>query len=312
VASAIDAALWDIEAQRARRPLAALLGTPRRSGIALYANIDRRTRDRHPAGFRASATVASRRGHRAIKIAPFDGVEPSSLHSARGRWEIDRGLERIAAVRQAIGPEAHLLVDCHGRFDEAGAAEVLRRMEPLGIFWLECPLPEALDNFSAIRRLRSLANDRGIALAGCGVQTGLAGFRPFIEAGLYDIVMPDVTYAGGLAEMRRIADFAASRGVRCSLRNASGPISHAASLHVSAVLDDFDFLEQQFDESSLFRAICPALPIQRNGSTALPRGTGLGVTLDDEACAAVTWTPSSPASDPAPLPFFARRGLAAR
>ena len=66
--------------------------------------------------------------------------------------------------------------------------------------------------------------------------TGLEGFRPFLEAGIYDVIMPDVKYAGGLRELLRIGEFAAGLGVACSPHNPSGPIAHAHSLHLSAHL----------------------------------------------------------------------------
>ena len=310
VASAIDAALWDIAAQRLGVALAALLGVPCRAAIALSANIDRRTRDRHPSGFAASAAVAAARGYGAIKIAPFDGVEPGSLASARGRWAMARGVERVAAVRAAIGPSAHLLVDCHGRFDEASAGVVLRELAPFGVFWFECPLAEDAEHDAAIRRLRGVANERGIRLAGGALQTGVAAFERSLEAGLYDVVRPDVKYAGGLSGIRRIAELAATHGLLCSPHNPSGPIGHATSLHVSAVIANCPILEQQFDESSLFQAICPGLPLPQDGVCRLPEGPGLGVALDDAAIAAASWLPGAPASDPPPLPFFNRRGAA--
>jgi galactonate dehydratase len=310
VASAIDTALWDIEAQRRGVGLAALLGTRRRTAIALYANIDRRTRDRHPAGFAASAALAAARGYGAIKIAPFDGVEPGALGTVRGRWSIGRGIERIGAVRKAIGPARRLLVDCHGRFDEASAGATLRELEPFDVYWLENPVAEAPDNYAALRRLRSVANQRGIRIAGGALQTGVAAFRRLIAAGLHDVVMPDVKYAGGLSEIRRIADLAAAHDLPCALHNPSGPIGHATSLHVGAVLTSFLMLEQQFDESSLFHAICPGLPSPHAGSSPLPDAAGLGVALDDAAIAAVSWRPDAPANDPPPQAFFNHRGSA--
>ncbi len=119
--SAVDQAFWDIAARRAGRPLAALLGQPAVDAIDLYANINRRTLDRSPQGFAASATTAHRLGYRAFKIAPFDGVTPETAVSAEGRAGIVAGLERAAAVRAVIGRGARLMIDCHWRLTEASA-----------------------------------------------------------------------------------------------------------------------------------------------------------------------------------------------
>jgi galactonate dehydratase len=92
--------------------------------------------------------------------------------------------------------------------------------------------------------------------------------------------MPDVKYAGGIRELGRIAEAAAAHGVACSPHNPSGPIAHAHSLHVSAHLGLFPFLELQHGESPLFFDIVDGvLPDPRSGRSDLPRGPGLGLGL---------------------------------
>jgi galactonate dehydratase len=209
-ASALDQALWDIEAQRRGLRLAEALGQVRRQRVPLYANVNRRTVDRRPQGFAASARDALAKGMQAFKIAPFDGLTPANASNAEGEAAIAAGIERIAAVRDAIGPERPLMVDCHWRFDEARALSVLSRLEPLRLFWFECPVPETADNFGAIRRIRSKANALGMRLAGLELEIGVDGFRRFVEADLYDVIMPDVKYAGGLREMLAIAEWPAA------------------------------------------------------------------------------------------------------
>jgi galactonate dehydratase len=278
--SAIDQALWDVMAQERGEGLAQVLGDPRRTTIGLYANINRGTLDRSPAGFGARAATAVTSGFDAIKIAPFDGVRPE-ISDAK---TLTAGLDRIAAVRAAIGPEVRLLVDCHWRLTEASAGDVLREVEPLKLYWLECPLVEEPSNFAALRRLRSRCNATGVRLAGCEMMIGQAGFQPYLDAGVYDVIMPDIKYAGGVRELGRIAQAAASQGVACSPHNPSGPIAHAHSLHVSAHLQLFPFLEFQYGESSLFfDFIDGVLPDPRPGHSDLPQGIGLGVGLGGAA-----------------------------
>jgi galactonate dehydratase len=95
-------------------------------------------------------------------------------------------------------------------------------------------------------------------------------FRPLLEQGLYDVVMPDVKYAGGLAECLRIAELAARHGVACSLHNPSGPVCHAHSLHASAAMESNERLEYQHGETPRFYEIAPGLAAPVGGSAALP------------------------------------------
>jgi galactonate dehydratase len=282
--SAIDQALWDVMAQVRGVALAKALGEPLRTRIDLYANINRGTRDRSPAGFSARAIEAVMSGFDAIKIAPFDDVQPEDTDKTDAAKKLWRGLGRIAAVREAVGPRVRLLVDCHWRLTEASAHDVLREVESLKLYWLECPVLEEIANFPALRRLRSRANAMGVRLAGCEMMIGRQGFQPFLDAGVYDVIMPDVKYAGGVRELGRIAQAAVSQGVACSPHNPSGPIAHAHSLHVSAHLPLLPFLEIQYGESPLFfDFIDGSFPHPRLGHSDLPHRTGLGVGLGGTA-----------------------------
>jgi galactonate dehydratase len=279
--SAIDQALWDISAQRSGKTLADALGPRRRNAIELYANINRGTLDRTASGFAERAREAANAGFNAIKIAPFDDVTGDNVATSGGNDLLFAGIERVAAVRAAIGAERRLLVDCHWRLTEASASDVLRELEPYGLYWFECPLTEVPAMFPALRRLRSRANDIGVRLAGCEMMTGVAAFESFLEAGVYDVVMPDVKYAGGLAEMLRIADAAAKRNVLCSPHNPTGPIAYLHSVHISSLLAEFPFLEFQYGESPLFFDIVEGeLPDPRSGTSGLPHGPGLGIAVD--------------------------------
>jgi galactonate dehydratase len=278
--SALDQALWDVLAQARGETLTRALGSPLRSEIALYANVNRGTVDRSPAGFAARAREAVRRGFEAVKIAPFDGVQPGHEDPAL----LGAAIARIAAVRAAIGPEVRLMVDCHWRLSEGAASAVLREVEATRLYWLECPVPEDEANFAALRRLRHQANAMGVRLAGCEMMIGRAGFQPFLDSGVYDVIMPDVKYAGGVREMLRIGEVAARRGVACSPHNPSGPIAHAHSLHLSAHLSQFPFLELQYGESPLFfDFVTGELPDPQTGLSKLPPGAGLGLALGGEA-----------------------------
>lgn len=283
IVSALDQALWSLHAQRAGQSLAQVLGT-RRLQVPVYANINRRTALRTPEGFAASAHAAMSAGHVAFKLAPFDEVSTSVCAQGQGPQAMRFGLARVAAVREAVGHDARLMVDCHWRFDEATARQLNEAAGRLGVCWIECPLPEVPDNIPALAGLRQQANALGMLQAGLEMGIGWDSFRPYCEGGAYDVVMPDMKYAGGIHQMQAISAGCLSLGVRVSPHNPSGPICHAASLHVSATLDAFDMLELQFDESPLFDVLvhAPFGPVL-GGQTALPAGSGLGVALDEAA-----------------------------
>lgn len=163
----------------------------------------------------------------------------------------------------------------------AGGRRGHPRSRGAGGVWVECPLPETDDTLTALRRLRGLANARGVRLAGCELGIGEAGFAPFLRAGAYDVMMPDVKYVGGLAEMLRLSDTFAQAKIGFSPHNPTGPICHAVSLHVCAAAPSLDRLEVQFNETDLFGALAGnALPHPHGGTSALPaEAAGLGVAL---------------------------------
>lgn len=299
VLSALEQAMTDAGARSAGRPVFQTLGTPLRKSVRAYANINRRTVDRTPAGFMASARDAVAQGYAAVKIAPFDGVIPDELGSPESWAHITAGMERIFATREAVGPDVHLLVDCHWRFDEATAAGVLKNLQAAKLFWFECPISESVENHPALKRLRAVAHTHGTRLAGAEQQVGVAGFRPFIEGGLYDVVMPDVKYAGGYAEMLRIAEHCQSAGIGFSPHNPTGPVCTMASLHLCAVAPGFVMLEHQVGESPLYYDILRGKhPAVENGCFEVPDAPGLGIALDEDVMRAHPYQALASVRDP--------------
>jgi galactonate dehydratase len=282
VVSALDQALHDLAARQKGVRVADVLGGARREQIAMYANVNRGIRERTPAGFAAQARAAVADGFTAIKIAPFDGVELyGRAAGAADHALVDAGLARIAAVREAIGPRADLLVDCHWRLNRDVAEAVLRATEPQRLHWLECPVPEKPEMIDTLRALRASANARGVRLAGCEELSLVSGFAPFLAGGCYDVMMPDVKYVGGVDEMLRVADALHAHGVAFSPHNPSGPVCHAASLHVCAAAPHFERLEMQYAETPLFdELVSHALPRAKGGVIDVPASLGLGVQLD--------------------------------
>ena len=286
-ASAIDTALWDLDAQDSQSRLVDALGGAKRAAVPIYANVNRRTKDRSPEGFAQSVRDALLAGFNSLKIAPFDEVTPELCASGQGATAMRAGLARIGAARAAAGPARRLMVDCHWRFDEATASRLIEAVADYALHWIECPLPETIANIPALVRLRHRASTHGIRLAGMEEGIGFASFRPYCEAGCYDVMMPDVKYVGGLRQMLRCADEFTRYGIEISPHNPSGPIAHAASLHASAAMSALDMLELQFDESPLFHSLVgDALPEVTGGVSAVPEASGLGVRLEADVLAA--------------------------
>ena len=281
IRSAIAQALLDAQARAQRLPIHALLGTRRRDRVRMYANINRATVDRTPAGCARAARDAVAQGFTAVKIAPFDGVRRSELGAVATQGAIDDGIERVLAIRDAVGPIVDVMVDCHWRFDEPTALQVLNRLAPARILWFECPVPEGPLWHPALARLRAAAREQGVLLAGAETQSGLDGFRPFVDPPLFDVIMPDVKYAGGIRTTLDIAELAFAHGVMTSPHNPTGPVCTYASLHVAACAPELPLLELQVGESALyFEVVGGARPAVENGYFVIPEGPGLGVDLD--------------------------------
>jgi galactonate dehydratase len=278
--TALDQAVFDLHAQRQGWKLVHLLAPEcRNDSVALYANINRGVVERTPEAFAARAVQAQAAGFKALKMAPFDGMSPDLCQSEEGRALLHAGSARIEAVRDAIGPEMSLMVDCHWRFDVKTANEALGFLTDAGVSWYECPLEETMDAIEPLLKLRAKANERGMRLAGCEKFTGWAQFQPFVENAVYDVIMPDAKYAGGMREIMSVGERAMQHGVAVSLHNPSGPISHAVSLHIAVALDNGMPLEFQFNETPLFDGIADGVIPPRTGRSTLPDGIGIGIGL---------------------------------
>ncbi|WP_426956448.1 mandelate racemase/muconate lactonizing enzyme family protein [Muricoccus radiodurans] len=289
VVSAFEQALFDLAGQRAGEPIHALHGGALREAVPLYANINRGA-ERTPAGFAAAARRALDQGLEAVKLAPFDPLVWEEAGERAHRAAYAEGIARVEAVREAIGPDRALMVDAHWRFSPGGAAELIRDLDGVRLHWLECPVSEA--NHAEIRRLRGLANTRGVRLAGAETLAGLGAYRPLAEAGLYDVWMPDIKHAGGHAEILRIGALALACGVEMAPHNPTGPVAHAHSLHLCAAIPNLWRLEVQFGEAEAFFTLAPGHSLRfEAGHGTLPASPGLGVMLDERAAAASPWRP---------------------
>lgn len=275
--SAVEQALWDLWGQSLGRPIWALLGGRHRERVVLYANVNRATFDRSPAGFAESARRAVADGFRAVKCAPFDDVSyqwPDREANLRG---IAVGVERVAAIRAAIGPGIRLMVDCHSRFDVPTAIRVARELETLDLAWLEEPVPDwDLDGLERIREHSPMP------IAGAESLIGRTGFWETIRRRVLDVIMPDVKHAGGILELRKIAALAETCRLSVAPHNPSGPVSTLASVHLCAAIPNFLALEFPWGETSWRGQLLSPAEVIVDGSIAVPERPGLGFALDPD------------------------------
>ena len=283
VLSAAEMALMDIKARAAGVPLHRLFGAPARDTIRVYGNINRAAIDRSAQGFAALARDRAAQGYTAFKLAPFDGVYWADLGDAEVKQKYRHALDCIYAVRDAVGPEAGVLVDCHWRFDEASALQLLRDLAPVKLFWAECMTSERAEHHAVLDRVRRAAEEMGVLIAGGERQIGVLGFEPLLRAKLLDVVMPDIKYTGGYTGMLAVAKRAHEFGMRFSPHNPTGPVCNMGSLHVCALVPNFLILERQSEGRVYDDIFIGDHPKLVNGSYAVSQGPGLGITLNEDA-----------------------------
>ncbi len=274
--SAIEQALWDLAGKALDVPTYSLFGGKLRDTLPVYANVNRATRPRTPEGFAAAARAAVKEGFRAVKAAPFDGFPAPGSPSAAIEAAIDNGIACIASMRDAIGPDIELMVDCHSFFDVPMAERVARRLEPQRLSWYEEPVaPERVEETLEIRkRIKQ-------PMAGGEVLFGVAGFAPLCRTRAVHVIMPDVKHCGGLLELTRIASMAEADGVEVAPHNPSGPVSTAASIQVCAVIKNFRLLELQWGEVDWRHEVVQPAEQFVQGTIRVPDSPGFGIELND-------------------------------
>lgn len=275
--SAVDQALWDIAGKALEVPVWRLLGGRRRERVRLYANLNRGTRDRSVEGFARAARAAVEAGFRAVKCTPFDEIRHDRLDRDGVEEDLDLGVARIAASREAVGPGVDLLVDCHCRFNLALARKAAEKVRGLDLYWFEEPLPR-----DQVGEMRSLRESSGLTLAGGEGFFGREGFWEYLSQGAVDVIMPDVKHAGGISECRRIAALAETRNIPVAPHSPAGPVSTIAGVHLAASIRNFLILEYAFGEVPWREQLISPPERIEGGFMPLPEGPGLGVELNQE------------------------------
>jgi len=267
--SGIDIALWDILGQATGQPIGRLLGGRYRERVRPYASLLMTEPERMADPVLAVQAL----GFRAIKIGwgPF------------GRRDAATDEAIVCAARAAIGSDCLLMVDAGGSdaFWGQGYKWALRTAHMLAdydVYWFEEPLkPDALADFIALRRAA------GLPISGGEVLTRRQAFQPWLEAGAFDIIQPDVTKVGGISEERRIAWMAQEHGVRFIPHGWNTAVGLAADLQLASAFPDTDLVEFIFGSPYIDHLADGGWRLDADGMLPIPDAPGLGLRLDPDA-----------------------------
>jgi L-alanine-DL-glutamate epimerase-like enolase superfamily enzyme len=260
--SAIEVACWDIRGQAEGVPVSELLGGRHRECIVAYAS------DLHWDEPQPMAEVAARfveLGFRSVK----------THIGAPG--EHDRDLERLEAIRRAIGPQVGLMIDINTAFDRQQALQFGREITTFNPFWYEepiCPLDVQGHAWLRGQVPLKIATGENLYLT--------YGFEPFWAAKACDYAMPDILRCGGLEQARQICQAAHAHGIVASPHNFSSGVGLAATLHLMATLPTTELLEFDPTGTAIYEELFVEPLRVEGGQVYVPTVPGLGVRLSEE------------------------------
>lgn len=283
VASAVDIALWDVRGKVLGLPVAELLGGPVRRDLLLYTHPDQ-GRFGTPEGVAEEIGRIVGAGYSAIKFDPFPHAEdvPEAndryLDGRLSRRDENRAIELSRQIREAAGPDVELLVDAHGRFDVPTAIRLANHLhEAVDLHWFEEPVPP--ESQHALRQVR----ERTEVPLSVGERLHTRwDFVTVLEQELADFVMPDVTWTGGISELKKIATLAEAHYVPVSPHDAAGPVNLLAGAHVMATTPNFYRIESSSFDLAVYNELLEEPLAAVDGRLPLPTAPGLGVAFDLE------------------------------
>jgi D-galactarolactone cycloisomerase len=279
--SAIDIALWDIYGQHVKQPIHALLGGAFRESIHAYATgcyyrgEDYLDHTAQLPNLRTEARSYVEAGFNILKIKV-------------GLLSIEADIERVHAIREVIGPETILLVDCNHSYNVFTAIRMAKELEKYDVRWLEEPVtPEDRIGY------RKLRNATSIPIAGGECEYTRYGFRDFITEGCVDIIQPDICVCGGFSEWMKIQALASSFGVAVIPHVWGSGIAFVSALHVLACippaphtanpipLQNEPVVEYDRNPNPLRDDLLKTKITLIDGKISVPGGFGLGIEVDE-------------------------------
>jgi L-alanine-DL-glutamate epimerase-like enolase superfamily enzyme len=277
--SAIDMALWDLAGKAAGAPVYQLLGGASRDSIRTYNTCyDHLDFHREPVKL-ARSLLGS--GIRAMKIWPFDPIARETRGQYITRAQMRDGLEPLRLIKQEFGEDIDVAMEFHGYWNLHCAIQIAQECEQYSPMWLEEMLPQ--DDLAAYAELAAATS-----LPLCVSERLMTrwGFRELLDNGAARIVMPDISWCGGISEARKIASAAETLYRPVAPHNCGGPLLHAASLHLAANVTNLYILESvRRHYADEYRGLVTKDYVAQNGVFGLPDGPGLGVELTAETLA---------------------------
>jgi galactonate dehydratase len=286
--SAIDEALWDIKGKALGVPVYELLGGKVNDKIRVYANGwggRGSTSAADPAYYAEGGQRAVADGYGALKLDPF-------MINAQGVWEYtERALDperadlayaRVAALREAVGPDVEICIEVHGKLGTASAIEMGRRLAEFDPFFYEEPV-DAMN----VDVMAQVARHVAIPIAAGERLYTRYGFREYIEKQVVDVIQPDLGLAGGISEVHKVASHAEIYGIHVQPHNYASPINTAVSVQLDAVLPNFMIQELfPYRAAEHYALVNEPLELQvLDGHLPVPEAPGLGITLDEKVIA---------------------------
>ncbi len=273
--SAVEMALWDILGKSLNVPVYQLLGGKVNDDCRIYVNgwfAGAKT----PAEFAEKAKIAVQRGVTAMKWDPF-----GKNYLQISNKDLTTALECVSAVREAVGNEVDLLIEGHGRFDVPTGIKIAQELEPFKPMWFEEPVPP--NNLEALKAVRDKSP---VAIsAGERLYTRF-DYTPLFESRACDYIQPDISHAGGIMELKKIAAIAEAKYIPFAPHNPSGPIANAATLQLAACCPNFTILEIMYSDVTYRKDVTTEDLTYQDGRIKISDKPGLGIDLNEEACLA--------------------------
>jgi L-alanine-DL-glutamate epimerase-like enolase superfamily enzyme len=296
--SGVELALWDLKGQALGTPIYNLLGGRYRKRIRVYADCGHGA-EPTPVSWAEKAKQVVAKGFTAIKF-DVDNIDPERFGdpyhvSAAGQrgWmegqqrplsnrELDLIVKLVGAVREAVGPDMDIAVDCHWNYNTRDAIKLAQELVPLKLLWLEDPTPP--DNVEALKRV---TDHSPVPVCSGENHYTRHGLRSMITTQAVDIVQPDIPKTGGLLEAKKIADLADIYYLAMAAHNVSSPIATMAACHACATMRNFTVLEFHAQDVPWWNdLVVGEQPLIQEGYITLPEGPGLGIALNEEVARA--------------------------
>ena len=276
--SGVEQALWDIKGKHFGMPVYEFLGGKLRDKVRAYANawafeaIELGGLEDTPESIAKNAERTVAAGFTALKWDPFRrGGQVIS------KEEENYAIASVKAVREAVGPDIDLLIECHGRFNMWSAIRMAQKLEPFDPFFYEEPIPP--DNVDAMAEVQRAIN---LPIATGERLYNRWEFRPLLEKQAVRIIQPDVCHAGGILELKKIAAMAEAYYVSVQPHNSNGPISTVASLHLDACIPNFIIQEFFYPDLEQYNEILTDPIEYEGGFLKIPTGPGLGTDINED------------------------------